>query len=296
MLSHIVLKLCAELVDTVPHRHSQRVCKMKRQKLAGGGYLQRMNAYDVSRGSADGSSTPQTHQQHSELYALLTREVLWGRMPAVKAIEIAKAAVADEVRHPHVMRLGALAGDPYGNEWRNWQSYMKPAKMLSAIRPVRVPINNTVTNGIKWDAVKLLYPHRLFATLHDDYPHRFSLHMVGGDPHAKLQQFWSEMENHPAYSTHPMHGHRLNSHKMFDIPLNVYGDGTPVTGIGKTWCRLVDSIIMSSCAAAEGQTWLNNNILAMVHAILMHTDSHNKNLTIRPRHCKNEGAPRYGTT
>ena len=115
--------------------------------------MQRCDQYEASSAY---SMAPSSDTRPSELYKLLSREVLWGRMPAAKADAIAVAAVADGVTHPSVRRLASFGSHGFykKNVWQQWVSSMKHPAMLSAVGKVRVPIKST-GDTINWETVKL---------------------------------------------------------------------------------------------------------------------------------------------
>ena len=77
-----------------------------------------------------------------------------------------------------------------------------------------------------------------------------------------------------------MHQHPRYDFKRFGVPLKLYGDGTPSTGVGKAWCKLVDAIICSSCLAPSGKSWLSNYILTFMHEALMAFDANKDQITM----------------
>ena len=104
----------------------------------------------------------------------------------------------------------------------------KFTSLVAAKGDVYVPVQKS--DGVAWDKVSVLYPHRLFATLYQDHPDKFSEYFLGNDPD-NIRNFWSEMERHPAYAGHPMHTHP-KPFQRYALALKVYGDGTPTTGAG----------------------------------------------------------------
>ena len=77
-----------------------------------------------------------------------------------------------------------------------------------------------------------------------------------------------------------MHSHNVNPFKTHAIPFAVYGDGTPATGVGKAWVKLVDGILLSSMLTTSGITRLNNYIISMLQAELMRTSEAKLNITL----------------
>ena len=54
----------------------------------------------------------------------------------------------------------------------------------------------------------------------------------------ELETFWNAMEDNPQLRDHPVLNRR--DWKRRAIPLVLHGDGVPLTGIGKSWSKLVD--------------------------------------------------------
>ena len=262
---------------------------MKRFKAVGGGYLQR-----GGRASASGNpdEDPDDGDHHDEAIAppeddagshlavLFKREMLWGHLPASKIARFARAAVRDGLAHPEMVKLSKLAssGTVVSHAWRNYKSKHKAPELMRAVGNVRIPLKHGV-DAVKWDQVSLLYPHKIFATLHDSYPNSFREHFLGGDDR-KIPQFWAEMVDHPGYASHPMHNHKRYEFRTQAVPLKVYGDGTPGTGIGKAWSKMIDAIIISSCVAHTGKSWLGNFIVTLVHELLMSVDENKRDVTM----------------
>ena len=92
--------------------------------------------------------------------------------------------------------------------------------------------------------------------------------MLGGSPDT-VHRFWDKMDKHPSYASHPMHRHALSSFKTHGVPLRIHGDETPVTGVGKTWSKLVDATSWSSCLVNHGQARRNNFLMGYVFSDLL---------------------------
>ena len=97
---------------------------MKRQKLVGGGYLQRLAADDAVWGSANPLGSALHNTRRSQLADILMHDVLWGYLPSSRAAKIARAAVADGVRHPDLVRMASCGSTSVGqirNAWKDWK-------------------------------------------------------------------------------------------------------------------------------------------------------------------------------
>ena len=231
---------------------------MSKRKHLGGGYMQRIGSmYDeLPDGGASSSGT--RVGQRSALADMLRDLVHWNWMPSSQATRLARAAVADGQRHPAIIKLATAAGntEKLHGAWQGIKKMQGQPALLSALGDARLPLKSKHI-GIVYDNISILYPHRLFATLYNDHNTHFVQSMVGGD-YANIGNFWAEMVDHPSYNLHPMRSHKLNPFESHAIPISIYGDGTPSTGVGKAWAALADAIIMSSMLSPKGVTRLKN--------------------------------------
>ena len=252
---------------------------MKR-KHVGGGYMQRIDSMydDLPDGVASSSGT--RVGQRSALADTLRDLVHWNWMPAAQATRLARAAVADGQRHQDIIKLAAAAGHKMNQSgaWEGIKKIQGQPPLLSALGVARLPLKSKHT-GIVHDNISILYPHRLFATLYKDHNKHFVQSMVGGE-YANIGKFWAEMVDHPSYNLHPMRTHKLNPFQSHAIPISIYGDGTPATGVGKAWAAMADGIIMSSMLSPKGVTRLKNYILNILQESLMANDESNFHTTL----------------
>ena len=123
-----------------------------------------------------------------------------------------------------------------------------------------------------------MYPHEFLAVLYRDHRDSFDTHILNGSA-SNIPKFWDEVVDHPCYASHPMHAHSLSDFRTHAIPIRLYGDGTPVTGIGKAWKKEVDTIIFSSCLVTSGDPWLNNIIIAFLYDLMLLVDDNGNRLT-----------------
>ena len=87
------------------------------------------------------------------------------------------------------------------------------------------------------------------------------------------------MTDHPSFAGHPMLTHAFFDYKTKAVPIIIYGDGTPVTGISKGWSKSVDSLIWSSALANKGNTWIHNFIACFLYEVNMYVDEDGNRLT-----------------
>ena len=262
---------------------------MKRFKPVGGGYLQRSAQASASGNPGEDPDGGDHHAEAivppeadtgSHLANLFKRELLWCHVPASKIARFARAAVRDVLTHPDMVKLSKLGSSDTNasHAWRNYKLKHEPPKLMRALGQFRLPLKVGV-DGVKWDEVSLLYPHKMFATLYDSYPDKFREHFLGGGAR-KIPQFWAEMVDHPGYASHPMHQHARYDFKTKAVPLKIYGDGTPGTGLGKAWAKMIDAIILSSCVAHSGKSRMGNFIVTLMHEWLMSVDEDQRDVTM----------------
>jgi hypothetical protein len=105
-----------------------------------------------------------------------------------------------------------------------------------------IPLKVTakLTAGAVMQAITL--PHVLFATLYHDYPSTWRKRIC---PSMEvLVEFWQAAKNHPQMKDHPLLSQEDYQEKA--IPLAMHGDGTPITGIGKIWAKMMTILSLTS--------------------------------------------------
>ena len=247
----------------------------------GNRYLRRPSVVDASSSSTS-CPRPQTEVplvSSSKLATLLIRGVLWGGMSAVFASEIARASVADGLAFPDLKQLARLgtSGSHKCHIWRDFKKCLKPSPIRRALRNVTVPVKvDAVT--VRRGEIGILYPHELFSVMHEHYYDHFLKYILGGNVN-NVSDFWSQMDKHPSFKDHPMHRHRLFNFRTHAVPIVVYGDGTPVTGVSKAWCKEVDGIIWSSALMHDDRPWLHNYIMCFLYELLLYKSEAGERIT-----------------
>lgn len=199
-------------------------------------------------GSCDRNSKP------SNFANLLLREVLWGSLPVKRAAKYARAIVADGSTHPDVVKLSKVGAKGFAasNSWRDLKRQLRKPNIGSAVGKCMPPAKEFAP-GIKEASIPILYPHEFLAVLYRDHRPHFDKHILNGSANT-IPTFWDEMMDHPCYPNHPMHAHALADFRTHATPIRLYGDGTPVTRIGKAWKKEADTILFSSCLVSHGFT------------------------------------------
>lgn len=138
--------------------------------------------------------------------------------------------------------------------------------LRNAIRAVKMPVK-TADGRIANRDVSILYPHVLFAVLYN-YCYGFFVEKLLGGAKDKVEEFWTQVVDHPGYRSHPMHRHQY-FFKQFGVPLSMHGDGTATTGIGKCGTRMADTLSWCSCLLGKSQSKLGHFIILMILATTM---------------------------
>lgn len=82
-----------------------------------------------------------------------------------------------------------------------------------------------------------ILPHVLFSVLYHDHRDAFDARVRG--PVGRREEFWESMRGNPHFASHPV---RLrNNFESLAVPLAIHGDGVPVTGVGKSWSKSLES-------------------------------------------------------
>lgn len=142
------------------------------------------------------------------------------------------AAIGSAGRNPQHMSK-QLVSLMYGTQ--------KVPRLLRESGQFRAPLKNSVA-GRHVETLDFLCPHIVFATLYHDHIAAWRQLMVPSQD--ELRRFWGEISHTPQYQGHPV---RLrDDHESFGVPLTVHGDGTPVTGLGKAWGKMMNAWSWSS--------------------------------------------------
>jgi hypothetical protein len=96
----------------------------------------------------------------------------------------------------------------------------------------------------------ILYPHEVFACIYKKYPATWQRSVVPSTH--RLHQFWEETAEHPQMLGHPVS--LRSDHREKCVPLAIHGDGVPITGIGKSWCKLATSFLWFSLLTTGSTT------------------------------------------
>jgi hypothetical protein len=84
-------------------------------------------------------------------------------------------------------------------------------------------------------------------------------HLIPFTSYRELCQGSPQFENNPTLA-----GRNLS----FMLPLSLHGDGTPVSGAGKSWSKMGDFFSWSCLLMSSGHSQLTRFMIFMVHAYM----------------------------
>jgi hypothetical protein len=151
------------------------------------------------------------------------------------------------------------------NCWRDLKD-MLPKPNLPKLFRLLLPMKHTTLGKFK-HSVPMLLPHVLFAAIYEHYPLMFDKIIYGSL--GTCRKFWQAVKGSPHFDSHPVR-HRAGFEDKC-IPLKIHGDGTPVTGLGKGWGKLVDIFSVSSLLIC-GPTILRNLMMFLIFSHLICKD------------------------
>jgi hypothetical protein len=212
-----------------------------------GGFKQRLKAHEEEMGSV----------AHSALAFHLVEQWAWGHLTGPQIQAIAAAAEADLLRtkeNPEdgrplrevrrIAALGARGASPQHTHRDMLRALEPPA--LAEPMAVEIPVKASSVRGWVERETHMLLPHALFASLWGT---------VGWEKAVcpstdSLEGFWREMAGARPYESHPFKD-RPNFVKRA-VPIALFGDGIPTTGIGKSWGRSMDAWFWQSMVVRGG--------------------------------------------
>ncbi len=192
--------------------------------------------------------------------------VLWGHMSPQLLQKIMALLVQDLKSHAagtldtdHIDKLAGLgANGTYPNHiWGQFKRLL-PQPKLPNLHYIWLPMKHNVL-GRFFKHVPMLLPHELFGAIYEHYPVMWRKIVFCSE--RTCQRFWNAVRPSPQFSQHPVRFRDNFETKC--IPLKLHGDGTPVTGLGKSWSKMVDVFSVSSLLIS-GPTILRNLLIFML--------------------------------
>ena len=204
--------------------------------------------------------------------------VLWGHISPQLLQKVMALMSADLQLHKDgrldvnsIDKLGGIGskGAYPQNCWRDFQKLL-PVPKLPKLHMLRLPMKHS-SLGKFFNKVPMMLPHTLFACIYEHYPVMWDRIIYGS--RGTCIKFWKSVSGSQHFAAHPVR-HRVNFEERC-IPLKIHGDGTPVTGLGKGWGKLVDIFSVSSLLIC-GPTVLRNLMMFLIFQHLICRD---------PDHC-----------
>lgn len=135
---------------------------------------------------------------------------------------------------PELQDLKKLAGLGYEGRHANncHRDLLKMIGQASSL-PKALEISVPMKGFTGLPSTYMFLPHEMFAAMYKSYYPAFKEMFC---PSAeKCAEFWGQVYNHPAMVNHPIK--KVEGWESFCIPISLHGDGTPITGRGKSWCK-----------------------------------------------------------
>ena len=178
------------------------------------------------------------HSVDSALAEFLECAWAWGDLSPQQVQVIASKALSDttncncETQPARLLKLASLgtAGAHPSNCHRDLMAYLPQQSRLPSAHQVMMPFKAGPL------LQSLMLPHEVFSKLYHQYPEYWrSCFLPGGDK--ELAAFWKGFAGHPSMADGTFQSRP--SYRTTLIPLGIHGDGVPITGLGKVWCKLM---------------------------------------------------------
>ena len=216
---------------------------------------------------------PEAHYEKikSALALHLALQITWAFVSSAQAQSLAALACKDieAVGGTPPRNLKALANIGCGglyvkNCWRDFKKLLSEPK-LTPPSSCYVPVKSKSVRGYEWDEMLFVDPHVLFADLYQDKA-AWETHMLAHPRDAEI--FWEEqvLACSPRLDGNPML--EVNDRKNLFVPFTLFGDQVPVTGVGKSWGKSMESW-NSRSAVAKGSTTTITMLMCAIFACMM---------------------------
>ena len=206
----------------------------------------------------------------SELALRLLQRVLWGEISPQLARLLAEDGCANLIAKgaeppkelAQLAGIGAKGNQP-SNCWRDLLAILKEP-LLSEPSGITIPVKDSSVRGWKPDELAVMGPHIVF---HELFQNVEAWREKLLPDRSILEPFWQDqvIRSAPRLENSPML--EVDNWKSLFVPLWIHGDGAPVTGVGKSWGKSMDSWIFGSLLA-RGQT---KSVSFLIMAIFLAT-------------------------
>ena len=202
--------------------------------------LKRAREAENESASSAAPAPPPTPPVESSLAKLLIYQWSWGFISLVFLQKVAMAAVSDFTSQqatvpPELKVLAELgtSGTYPGNMYAEIKRHLPPSLLGM---PVFVSMPLRVSKNL-WEVISqaIIMPHILFAKIYHNYQEVWDTKICSGGRDA-IENFWAAMLDHPIID---IVREREGGYLTNLIPLAMHSDDVPVTGVGKTWQKLI---------------------------------------------------------
>jgi hypothetical protein len=188
----------------------------------------------------------------SKLAHYLVTSWAWGEMTPQQVQKIAQLACEDSTEGRRLGRnladLEKLAGlgscGRHSNNCHRDLVRCLPPTRLCPPAVSEIPLRLKTTTAPRPQSI--FWPHEVFSSIFHQYPEAWKERLCPGS--SEISNFWRQMEGTTELASHPV---RLrDGYQEKAIPLSIHGDGVPVTGRGKKWCKFADIFSWTSMLAS----------------------------------------------
>jgi hypothetical protein len=213
----------------------------------------------------------------SLLYEFLVNLFYWGFVSAHMVQQIASKAQADGLDHADIGELAGLGSNGLhtSNIFRDLNMRIGSPALATCLAPIKVPLKCHPMPVVQVDH-QILDPHAVFSCMYETTPRAFENRLCGGD-FGNLRKFWTEMQENPMYTSHPVS--KRDDHMDCAVPISLHGDAAPVSGFGKSWLKLAEMHSWSPLLS-KGSSWMMNFLIYFMYTGLMTTQG---DMTTRAR-------------
>ena len=215
----------------------------KKRKL--GGIQQRL-------ANAEAQDKENALKQRERLAFSLVTKWAWGHLSPQEVQSTAADAIADmksfgmEQLPQWLSKFAALGSDGVHPNNMHAELLRMFEPQSSVPKPLVVHLDFKGQHALQ----SLMLPHELFSALYHYYPSTFQKHFMPGG-HEQVSKCWSKFAQHPSMEGHEIFA--LKNYKHRALPLNLHGDGVPITGKGKVWVKMMLTLSWTGCLA-EGSS------------------------------------------
>lgn len=198
----------------------------------------------------------------SELASWLLSMWAWGSMSVQRCQTIAQLVVRDAERAREnqlvLQDLEVLAqlgcSGMYANKM-NADLCRKSSHISKLQEPYMADLHYVHPLGKQTQ--EFLLPHETFASIFNNYPETWKT--VVAPSREALREFWTTADGHPTMVDSPLRDD-IPDYRTRTVPILIHGDGVPITGIAKGWCKQATifswASMLTGAGTKEGQMFM----------------------------------------